>query len=199
MEHTYIFGKIDATDDGKRSNQVEVTVRLETKPLATKQVGDERETIDCFSVSAEVWDAFHNDIIYGGQCLDSLLEYPELANNASYREIHDMWKKYHLNDMHAGTPRQEKALEEAVANGKLATYGASNYEETCAYLESIDLLEDKEFLVENKDGEPVPYKYGHGWLAQEIPAEDLAVCRAMASGEYEIEPIKKGNKRQVER
>jgi hypothetical protein len=59
--------------------------------------------------------------------------------------------------MHAGTIRQEKALEAAGLTGY-----ASNYRKCCDYLESINLLVD--------DG----YKFGTGWLKRDIPVEDVA-------------------------
>lgn len=199
MEHIYKFGGIDATGSGIRNNQVEVTVRLDEKKKTTRMIGDEKDWVLEFGVSACVYSVGRKDIICGGQCLDTLRrEYPELANNALYCKIYDLWEKYHLNTLHAGTPAQEKALKEAVADGKLAGCGINNYGASCAYLHSIGLLEDKEFMVE-KDGEPKPYKYGTGWIAQEIPPEDLEICLSLAIGECEAEPIKKDKPKSIER
>ena len=103
-----------------------------------------------------------------GQCLDTIKEY---TDDPIFAEIHRLWSLYHLNDMHAGTEEQEQALEKAVAEGKLDSYGANNYENTCAYLKSINLYEVK------RDGEL--YKYGHGWLYYPIPADELAKIRKL--------------------
>lgn len=176
--YTYKFGKIDATDNGKKSNSVEIEVKL----------SESREGLPVFSASAMVWNAFHTDIIRGGQCLDYIAK-TSIGHNKAFRQIYDMWQKHHLNDMHAGTPAQEAALEQAVADGKLSGYGANNYEATCDYLRSIDLYEDKEYLVV-RDGEPVPYKYGSGWLTQQIPEADLAVIKDMVEGKLKVKSDK---------
>ena len=61
-----------------------------------------------FSASGEVWNASGSDIIHGGQCIDSIAaEFPE---SAQAQAINKVWAKWHLNDMRAGTPRQEAAI-----------------------------------------------------------------------------------------
>lgn len=67
-------------------------------------------------------------------------------------EVYDLWENYHLNNFHAGTKAQEDLLKEAVKNRELNTYGANNYKETCAYLESKDMLYDKDYLVSKTKG-----------------------------------------------
>ena len=94
-----------------------------------------------------------------GQCLDDLKKY---IHNETYNTIYMMWKKHHLNDMHAGTEAQEKALEEAGY-----TSWANNYYECCDYLKSIGLYEDN------------GYKFGTGWLKREIPQEDLQIIEGL--------------------
>ena len=91
-----------------------------------------------------------------GQCLDELAQYPSIKNNPKFKQVYEWWKKWHLNDMHAGTQRQEAALEQAGVTG-----WANNYTECCKYLESIDLLVDN------------GYKFGTSWLKREIPSETL--------------------------
>ena len=100
-----------------------------------------------------------DEYIMGGQCLDELKEY---INDETFNTIYVMWKKHHLNDMHAGTEKQEAALNEA----GLTQY-ANKYKECCDYLESINLLKD--------DG----YKFGTGWLKREIPEEDLNIIKGL--------------------
>ena len=75
----------------------------------------------------------------------------ELAEKICY-----WWRKYHLNDMHAGTPKQEEALNKAGI-----TNWADDYDICRKYLESIGLLYDN------------GYKFGSAWLKEEIPANDL--------------------------
>ena len=152
MKNTISFGKVDAENKGRKRN--EITVDIE---LRKNNKGQE-----VFSVSADVWNNIHTDIIMGGQCLDSIYEKfsPQLAeidNLSEFEVVRDLWKKYHLNDMHAGTPKQEEALKET---------SVRSYEDRVEYLKSIDLYE-----VPMEDGST--YKYGHAWLYEAIPEEDL--------------------------
>lgn len=151
------FGKFDYCGCGRRINEITVEMNLKYK--------DDGKIV--FTASANVWNNLHTDIIAGGQCIDTIYKHiPSIWGNPLYIKIMELWKKHHLNDMHAGTPEQEHALKQAVQDGKLTRYGANNYDETCNYLKSIGLYE-----VTLPDGKM--YKYGHGWLYEEIPVEDL--------------------------
>jgi len=170
MEKTFNFGKIAYSSSvGNKINKVEVTIELQQKP--------NKDTV--FSAHALIWNSTCTHILEGGQCLDTINEYPTIHNNETFAVIYKMWKKYHLNDMHAGTERQETALKEAIKNGKLPKH--SDYTEQCEYLKTINLLDDEEYLVpkQQRDGsvEHVPYRYGSGWLYREIPEADLEIIR----------------------
>lgn len=129
---------------------------------------------NCFSASAYLWNDNHNGVYMGGQCFDILKEIPEVTELPIFQEIYDLWNKYHLNDLRAGTKAQEEILKEAIRNGELKACGANSYDKSCAYLESKDMLYDKNYLVEK-----VPYKYGSGWLKEEIPEKDLLRIRSL--------------------
>lgn len=127
----------------------EVTIELELRK-------DDKSRLE-FSASGNVWNGSHTDIMMGGQCIDSILkECRALRSNKLCLEIEGLWKRNHLNGMHAGTEKQEKALEEMPTDEKY-----QGYNEICAFLESKGLLVD--------DG----YKYGTAWLYREISDEDL--------------------------
>ena len=104
-----------------------------------------------FSPYYRKWE---RDYIMCGQCLDELAQYSSIKNNSKFKQVYEWWKKWHLNDLHAGTEKQEQALEDAGM-----TNWASEYSKCCAYLESIGLLYDN------------GYKFGTSWLKREIPAE----------------------------
>lgn len=173
MERTIKIGKINFYDNEKRTNHdVEIILRLSLS------------NDNCFSAVANVWNFPHSDILMGGQCFDTILnDFPEVKKNPIFMEVYDLWKNYHLNDLRAGTKAQEDLLKEAVKNGELNTYGANNYKETCAYLESKDMLYDKNYLVskKQKDGSIIkaPYQYGTGLLKEEIPEEDLLRIKSL--------------------
>jgi len=70
-----------------------------------------------FSMSGE----YNNGM---GQCLDSIRP----ADNNQKRLI-EIWKKYHLNGMNAGTPKQTKKLQEIEYE---------SYDNACLFLDSFD-------------------------------------------------------------
>lgn len=69
--------------------------------------------------------------------------------------LYEIWKRWHLNDMRAGTFVQEEILRQAKASG----IELNDYDDTCNYLQRFDALVD--------DG----YKYGSKWLKEELPRE----------------------------
>ena len=94
-----------------------------------------------------------------GQCLDALNPYME--NNTLWNMIYRLWKNHHLNHLHAGTKKQEQKLEEVFGDLRV------DYKDKRDCLSEYGLLED--------DG----HKYGHGWVYWEIPADDLAIMKAI--------------------
>lgn len=140
------FGKHAVTGTSK-TNEVTIEMRLEKNNQGHLE----------FSAMGSVWNKTHTDLVMGGQCIDSILdECPALRHNRLYQDIVGLWKRNHLNGMHAGTEKQEEALKEFHTDKK-----RYRYEEDCAFLESRGLLVD--------DG----YKYGTGWLYRPISEEDL--------------------------
>lgn len=155
MKRIISFGKVDYNENGRRNHPVELEIRLKNYP--------ERPV---FTVCCNVWQTNRNDIVMGGQCLNSVWEYysEQLTNAELYKEIMDLWEKYHLNDMNAGTPEQEAAIKVWEAEGNKYDYTA-----VCEYLKSIGLYE----ITIEKDGYILPYKYGSAWLYRPIPEQDL--------------------------
>lgn len=97
----------------------------------------------------------------GGQCLDEIAkDYPK---NKEVQLITKLWKKYHLNDMNAGSPKQTEYLK------SLGEY--KSYEWACEELKKVGLLYDKEFSPDE------PYQYGSAWLYREIPKDDLELIK----------------------
>ena len=142
-------------------------VKYEGKP-AKAHIEIELKENNCFSCCGDLIQK--NDWVFGGQCLTDLT--PLLLGNHLFEVLFDLWKKYHLNDMHAGTPKQEEALRKfRNANGDVY----QDYQKECEYLESIGLLVDKEYTKLSPDG----YKYGTSWLKEEIPDEDLKLIKQL--------------------
>jgi len=87
-----------------------------------------------------------------GQIYDSI----NTEGNPKLKRIVELWKKNHLNDLTAGTKRQEQALKE----WKNRPEGFS-YDKDVAYLKSKGLYVDK------------GYQYGTQWLVRPVPKEDI--------------------------
>ena len=85
-----------------------------------------------------------------GQAIDEVAK--AYKGNPLAENIANWWRKYHMNDMHAGTKRQEDLLKYCKSH---------DYKEQCDFLEKHSMLFDN------------GYKYGTAWLKEEIPTEDL--------------------------
>lgn len=85
-----------------------------------------------------------------GQCFGEVK-----PRTPAQKDLIEMWKTYHLNDMHAGTEEQEEALKDFKDN---------DYEKRCEYLKQKGL-----YSVKLKDGSE--YKYGHAWLYRGLPTD----------------------------
>lgn len=82
-----------------------------------------------------------------------------------FREV---WERWHLNDMRAGSPAQEAFIR---------TWRAANqyeYAAACAALKEAGLYDDN------------GYKYGMAWKTEEIPAEVIELLASLP--ETEITP-----------
>ena len=137
---------------GQGFKTIEVNIHFETRPCRDWETLEEKRMYT-FSVMASCNR-------HAGQCLDYIHENAEKfimpdEKKELYNRIYNVWKEYHLNDLQSGTKKQTEALTKEL-------HRADHYREACKHLESIGLLEDR------------GYKYGHGWLCKEIPAEIVA-------------------------
>lgn len=111
-----------------------------------------------FSASGNIWQSNKKDIISGGQNLEEiLLLFP---GNELVERIVNVWRKWHLNDMQAGSPKQTAFLE------ALNLPNHNHYELAKEKLQEAGLDPDNSFAVDGK-----PYSYGSAWLAIEIPVD----------------------------
>lgn len=161
------FGKVDGYGKGRKNCEVITEVCLEDT-----EKGPE------FSTSAIVLNNIHTQPILIGQCYDAILNRfaEDLKTNGTFDEfkvLYDLWKKHHLNGMHAGTEEQENAVLEHFGNEN-----ADHYKEHKDYLKSIDLYEVPmteyvKLYGPKKEEIPSTYTYGSGWVHRPIPEKDL--------------------------
>lgn len=172
MKKVINFGKIDYNGSGRKN--CPVTIELELR----KKGGEEVFTLDAegkkkytgeitpvfyeFSVCGSIWNPSKTDIYCGGQCLDEIAEY---IKDPLFIEIYDLWKKYHLNGLNAGTPEQEEAIQKMGSR-------SYNYDTVCEYLKNIGLYEvNYTGLSVGRKYDNELYRYGTAWLVREIPKD----------------------------
>lgn len=177
MKKTISFGKVDYNGIGRKNCLVTVDIELRQKggeptftinPTTKEKIPTGKTTpiYHELSICGNIWNHTHTDICCGGQCLDIIAEY---ISTPLFNEIYKYWKLYHLNGMHAGTPEQEKAVEKWKAQGNKYDYTA-----VCEHLKNSGLYEvNYTGASVGRYYENEPYKYGHGWLVQELPANVL--------------------------
>lgn len=102
-----------------------------------------------------------------GQITDTLVDRVfRNAEGIDAIQLHEVWKRWHLNDMVAGTPRQMAYLRD---NPIQVKYPHSYYEEACKVLESDGLNPDPE----------TGYRYGSAWLREEVPDHVLTWLKSL--------------------
>jgi hypothetical protein len=72
-----------------------------------------------------------------------------------------IWDRWHLNDMRAGTPKQEEFIREWEKTNRY------DYKQVCEALKEAGLYEDN------------GYKYGHGWLTEELPQDVIEFLESL--------------------
>jgi hypothetical protein len=149
-EHKMVLGKVDYNKSGRKN----------CKAVLEWSLSPEGE----FSMSASIWNPRETDIYCGGQCVDEVVAY--FPRNATAQRMAEIWRRWHLNHMKAGSPAQAAHLRTL---GEW-TYGRdgfnSHYDWACEKLKEVGLLEDASYLHNGK-----PYRYGSAWLKEELPAD----------------------------
>ena len=167
MKKTYTFRGLNLYGNG-RYYMAEVTIELKQK-----KIGENGPTIPVFSAWGAIKTANGRGCRVAGQCLDSIEEY---CKAPVFLEILDLWKKYQLHDLKAGTPEQEAALRDwHKETGRRWAYTAD-----CERLKGLGLYEvPYTGFGWNKVWNGEPYRYGSGWLVREIPEADLKRINAL--------------------
>lgn len=163
MKFTLNFGKHDYTGNGIKDNLVEVEVEL--RPVK-HGAGQQR-----LSICGTIWNRLKTDCISAGQNLDEIRKL--VGFSPLMKRVHLIWQRYHLNDMRAGSPRQEAYL--AGYKKALETMGET---EPLSHETRKDLLE-KAGLQPDHMHEPIHarhggYRYGSSWNYIPIPDDILA-------------------------
>lgn len=111
-----------------------------------------------------------------GQCRDAIGDvylYRDGWTPALAQRLGEIWDRWHLNDMRAGSPAQEHYLRN-IAEPWQRGGAEDHYTWAHSVLGEAELQPDP---GHERDGKP--YSYGSAWLYEEIPAEVLDELRAM--------------------
>ena len=147
LTKTFQFGKV-ALYNQRKINLVEIKIELKY----------DKQSRPVFSAMAGVWNSKMTDWTIGGQCLDIIWNQckDELKNPKLYEKILGLWQRNHLNDMNAGTSKQE-----SFKSMYKKEIGGYEYEKFREYLAQNNCLVDN------------GYEYGTSWVYRDISKEDL--------------------------
>lgn len=84
-------------------------------------------------------------------------------NAEDVSKFQKIWKRWHLNELNGGSPKQEAFLRELDAKNE-----GIGYQQACEALKEAGIYEDADFIYKGK-----PYRYGSAWLKEEVPVEVL--------------------------
>lgn len=163
------FGKRDFFGLGKKVNACDVEIELRQYG---KDAGDGCPDYVELSICGRVWNVRHSDIVSGGQNLDSMAL---VIKDEKFKKIHEIWKRWHLNGLNAGTPEQEAKVKEWLDAGNRYDYDA-----VCSMLKDCGLYE-VEFTgkTSGRMYDHELYKYGHGWVVEDLPADVIEFVKGV--------------------
>ena len=150
MEKKYYLGKCDYNQSGRKNCKAFITWELKDKGKGF-----------VFTMCAEIWNPQETDLYCGGQCVDKVAAY--FPNDEKAQRMTEIWKRWHLNDMKAGSAVQEQWLKDNPIDPAEYAYPKSYYKVASEKLFEAGLNPDA-------DG----YQYGHAWKFEAIPQEIIA-------------------------
>jgi len=130
-----------------------------------KELGKEGWKLITLSICGNVYDRGFRS---GGQNKDTVMEL--WGHIPEVRELCEIWNRWHLNHMRAGTREQSKVLESRPDTNPTTDW----YYDSCLYLARKGLLFDR------------GYQFGYEWLFEPIPKKVIARIN------YLVEKINRG-------
>ena len=150
---------------------VTVTYTQEGKLSISGVVGP-RSNGDCKGASGQL-----------NMCLtvDDFKSFGKGFDRAQVQELFNVWEKYHLNELQAGSPAQTAYLE-SIKNELVASLSTGqfvdHYSWACNRLKKQGLNPDPNFIHNGK-----PYKYGSAWLKIDVPNHVIDFLRGLPTSD----------------
>lgn len=151
--------------DGKEIKSISLDMELEGEKPQDTWGYESKNNKKVFSVCGTIVYKDKNEDKSWGQCLESVAK-TSLKTDKLFCEVLRLWRLYHLNNLNAGTVKQELHLT------KVGLLAANDYTEACESLKKVSLYTDG------------GYRYGSEWLYRAIPKKDLDTIRNIMTGEY---------------
>ena len=164
MKKTIDLGKY-AYNSNRKINRITIDIELREGNI--------------LSICGNILNATQTDFFVCGQCEDLINEViasqGSESTKALWNVIYYLWNNYHLNNVHAGTPEQEKLLKRNPAR---------SYNNDVEFLKQYNMLtvpaeqadpyrkKDSKFIGE-------PYTYGYEWLTWPLPKEVVDIIKAI--------------------
>lgn len=97
-----------------------------------------------------------------------ITEYAPGWSEALEKQFREVWKRWHLNDIKAGSKVQEDYLRANPIPKEDYAYPKSHYD-----------VASKKLAAAGLNPDPEGYEYGHSWKREEVPAEVLEFLQSL--------------------
>lgn len=132
---------------------IEISTRNLQRPSRDWETLEEVENRETLSICGNVYTGKnYRQLVSCGQSYDCFK-----CQTPAQKKLVEFWKKYHLNDLKAGT----KAQTELLVEYRKTSANKYDYTEECKYLEEKGMLVDR------------GYRYGTSWLCATFPQDEL--------------------------
>ena len=159
------IGRVKGEEFGyKRSLKVDIEIEIRRSEWKGKTIDLENVSEkNVLAITGDVWNVKQSDVIMCGQIQNEIRRW---INENKFKELYidkdkllkilEIWDRWHLNDLHAGTRRQRETIKEWRKKNNITGYA---FDKEVEYLKSIGLYEDN------------GYRYGSAWLYEPLPSE----------------------------
>lgn len=113
---------------------------------------------------------------------DAVKTYAEGWDRVKFERFLAVWRAWHLNDMRAGTPRQEREIARREKRGEGPAPGETTYDWAVRVLAEVGLYND---VHPDANAPAAWYRYGSGWLYESVPVEALTFLSGLPEADRE--------------